>query len=189
MRTSLYVDGFNLYYGAVKGTPHKWLDLKAAFTAILPDPHRIIAIKYFTAGVSGKLDPRQPIRQQTYWRAVSLPLVEPVGVRRVEKVLKTEEKGSDVSLAVHLLNDAWLDAYDCPVVVSNDSDLAEAMHLVRTHHPGKRLGLIFPRESGHPSRELVKHAHFVKHLGSTVLAASQMPSAIPGTTIRKPAGW
>lgn len=208
MRTSLYVDGFNLYYGAVKGTTHKWLDLKAAFSAILPDPHRIIAIKYFTAGVSGKLDPRQPIRQQTYWRAlvrwipeleifkgtflthaVSLPLVEPVGVRRVEKVLKTEEKGSDVSLAVHLLNDAWLDAYDCAVVVSNDSDLAEAMRLVRTHHPGKRLGLIFPRESGHPSRELVKHAHFVKHLGSTVLAASQLPSAIPGTNIRKPAGW
>ena len=58
MRTSVYVDGFNLYYGAVKGTPYKWLD------------HRILTIKYFTAGVSGKLDPRPPIRQQTYWRAI-----------------------------------------------------------------------------------------------------------------------
>lgn len=46
-------------------------------------------------------------------------------------IIKTEEKGSDVNLAVHLLNDGWLDAYDCAVVVSNDSDLAEAMRLVK----------------------------------------------------------
>ena len=26
MRTRVYVDGLNLYYGAVKGTPFKWLD-------------------------------------------------------------------------------------------------------------------------------------------------------------------
>ena len=39
-------------------------------------------------------------------------------------IIKTEGKGSDVNLAVHLLNDGWLDAYDCAVVISNDSDLA-----------------------------------------------------------------
>jgi hypothetical protein len=27
MRTSIYIDGFNLYYGAVKDTPYKWLNL------------------------------------------------------------------------------------------------------------------------------------------------------------------
>ncbi|HEX5010662.1 MAG TPA: hypothetical protein VFY71_09685 [Planctomycetota bacterium] len=26
-QTIVYVDGLNLYYGALKGTPHKWLDL------------------------------------------------------------------------------------------------------------------------------------------------------------------
>ena len=29
MDTYVYVDGFNLYYGAVKRTPLKWLDIKA----------------------------------------------------------------------------------------------------------------------------------------------------------------
>ena len=29
MRTVVYVDGFNLYYGALKGTSWKWLDLVA----------------------------------------------------------------------------------------------------------------------------------------------------------------
>ena len=60
-----------------------------------------------------------------------MPLVRPVGNQRTEQVIKTEEKGSDGNLAVHLLNDGWLDAYDCAVVVSNDSDIAEAMRLVR----------------------------------------------------------
>jgi hypothetical protein len=45
-------------------------------------------------------------------------------------------------LAVHLLNDAWLNEYDCAIVVSNDSDLAESMRFVREEHHkmiGKRL--------------------------------------------------
>jgi hypothetical protein len=70
MRTSIYIDGFNLYYGAVKGTPYKWLDFKAVFAMLLQPHHQITAINYFTAQVSGKRDPQQPIRQQTYWRAL-----------------------------------------------------------------------------------------------------------------------
>jgi 6-hydroxy-3-succinoylpyridine 3-monooxygenase len=26
LRTIVYIDGYNLYYGAVRGTPWKWLD-------------------------------------------------------------------------------------------------------------------------------------------------------------------
>ena len=80
MRTSIYIDGFNLYYGAVKGTPYKWLDFHAAFTMLLQPQHRITAINYFTAQVSGKRDPQQPVRQQTYWRALqaSTPTFQPV---------------------------------------------------------------------------------------------------------------
>lgn len=208
MRTSIYVDGFNLYYGAVKGTPYKWLDLKAVFAALLQRRHEIVALKYFTARVSGKRHPQQPIRQQTYWRALQawIPeftlyegtflthpvrsrLVEPIDGREFATVLKTEEKGSDVNLAVHLLNDAWLGAWDCAVVVSNDSDLAEAMRLIRTQHPDKTLGLVFPRHRGHPSRELVQHAHFVKHLSKRLLATCQLPDPIPGTRLRKPVTW
>jgi hypothetical protein len=35
MRTYVYIDAFNLYYGALKGTPYKWLDVKALFGSIL----------------------------------------------------------------------------------------------------------------------------------------------------------
>ena len=37
MPTYVYIDGFNLYYGAVKGTPHRWLDLEALCRQLLPN--------------------------------------------------------------------------------------------------------------------------------------------------------
>jgi uncharacterized LabA/DUF88 family protein len=65
------------------------------------------------------------------------------------EVWKNEEKGSDVNLALQLLNDAWQGAYDCAVVVSNDSDLAEALMLVKQQHR-KLIGLVAP---GAPTRK------------------------------------
>ena len=34
--THVYIDGFNLYYGALKGTPYKWLDLEALCRKLMP---------------------------------------------------------------------------------------------------------------------------------------------------------
>ena len=212
MRTYIYIDGFNFYYGAVKDTPYKWLNFKKLFESLLASAHQILSIKYFTAIVTGKIDPDQPIRQKTFIRAlkkyipevsihygeflshnVFKPLAYPIDQNTFGKkikfvnIIKTEEKGSDVNLAVHLLNDAWLDQYDCAVVVSNDSDLAESLRLVKEQH-NKKIGLITPSKT-HPSRELLKYADFTKRVRKGVLGASQLPDRIPGTTIHKPAVW
>jgi len=207
MRTYIYVDGFNLYYRALKGTPFKWLDLSGVFRTVLRPHHQILKIKYFTARVSARPnDLSQPQRQDTYLRAlghhcpevevffghflshtVQAPLANPGNGPRMVDIIKTEEKGSDVNLAVHLLNDGWLDAYDCAIVVSNDSDLAEAMRLVK-FHKGKQIGLLTPGAS-HPSRQLMKHADFCRRIRTSALASNQMPSPIPGTNLTKPASW
>ncbi|MBN1628298.1 MAG: NYN domain-containing protein [Thermoleophilia bacterium] len=47
------------------------------------------------------------------------------------EVLITEEKGSDVNLATYLLLDAFDDALDTAVVVSDDSHLLEPITLVK----------------------------------------------------------
>ena len=212
MRTYIYIDGFNLYYGAVKDTPYKWLNFKKLFESLLAPSHQILSIKYFTAIVTGKIDPDQPIRQKTFIRAlkkfipeisvyygkflshnVFKPLAYPIDQNTFGKkikfvnVIKTEEKGSDVNIAVHLLNDAWLDHYDCAVIVSNDSDLAESLRLVKEQHK-KKIGLITPGKT-HPSRELLKYADFTKRIRKGVLGASQLPDSIPGTKIHKPKVW
>ncbi len=212
MRTYIYIDGFNFYYGAVKDTPYKWLDFKKLFNLLLDPKHKILSIKYFTAMVTGKIDPGQPIRQKTFLRAlqkyipeisihygeflshnVFKPLAYPINKNLFGKnikfanIIKTEEKGSDVNLALNLLNDAWLDLYDCAVVVSNDSDLAESLRLVKTQHK-KMIGLITPSKT-HPSKELMQYADFNKRIRKGVLAASQLPDPIPESKLRKPATW
>jgi hypothetical protein len=48
----------------------------------------------------------------------------------VVRVLKVEEKGSDVNLASHLLLDAFQGSFDVAAVLSNDSDLIEPMRIV-----------------------------------------------------------
>lgn len=205
-RTYIYIDGFNLYYRGLKNTPYKWLDLKALCQKILDKTHKIEGIKYFTALVSGKIDTQKPIKQQTYIRALEkhIPeisvyyghflsnsvwavLAKPTEKQKFVKIIKTEEKGSDVNLAVHLLNDAWLDKYDCAVLISNDSDLAESMNLVRQQHK-KKIGLILPPQC-HPSKTLMKFADFVKGIRKNALSSSLLPNPIPGTNIHKPESW
>ncbi len=207
MRTYIYVDGFNFYYGAVRGTPYKWLDFMELFKKLLQSHHEILKIKYFTAIVNPTAsDPRKNIRQQTFIRALEhhIPqidvyygnflrrskwaqLANPDNRGERVKILSIEEKGSDVNLAVHLLNDAWLDLYDCAVLVSNDSDLAEALRLVRAHRR-KKIGVITPHRN-QQSRELLCHANFVKRIREGQLRISQLPNPIPGTTLYKPTSW
>ena len=211
MRTFIYIDGFNFYYGAVKNTPYKWIDFKALFSHLLDPKHKILSIKYFTAKVSGKIDPDQPVRQKTYIRALQkyIPEVEihygqflthnvvmPLACNIKQyidrmfyvPVIKTEEKGSDVNLAVQLLNDSWENKFDCAIVVSNDSDLAEALKLV-SQQKNKIIGVINPRLGKHPAMELMRYAKFYKKVRVGVLKISQLPDPIPGTNIRKPSAW
>jgi hypothetical protein len=71
VRTYIYVDGFNLYYRCLKGSPYKWLDLKQLFSYLLKPNHQILRIKYFTAMVSSPPnDPQKAARQEIYLRAL-----------------------------------------------------------------------------------------------------------------------
>lgn len=77
MKTFLYIDGFNLYYSALKDTPLRWINPLALATAAFPR-NQILVTKFFTAKVTAlPHDPRQPDRQQAYWRALrTLPALE-----------------------------------------------------------------------------------------------------------------
>lgn len=206
-RTSVYIDGFNLYYGALKGTPFKWLDLRALCQAYLPN-NDIDHIKYFTARISARPnDPLQPARQQAYLRALStIPVVDIIyghylshkvkarlanpepGKNPYVDIIKTEEKGSDVNLAAHLLHDAHLDRFDIAVVVSNDSDLLEPIKLARGEL-GKSVGILNPQKK--PSRAIVPHVDFIKQIRPGALAACQLPESISDEhgVVRKPQDW
>jgi uncharacterized LabA/DUF88 family protein len=145
-RTNLYVDGFNLYYGAAKHTHLKWVNVIALAEAVLPGL-QVNRTRYFTAMVkSSPADPQQAQRQQTYIRALlTLPnLTVHYGRYQNTKVTarlcqpppdtvrvhKTEEKGTDVNIATYMLVDAFRNDCDQLVVVTNDSDLAEPIRII-----------------------------------------------------------
>lgn len=153
---------------------------------------------YFTAMVSARPDdPFKPQRQQTYLRALRtleeirielgqfvqhnkiMPLVKPIVLpdRTLDRVrvIRTDEKGSDVNLATRLLHEAHLDLFDVAVVMSNDSDLVAPVKLVR-QEIGKRVGLINPHPN--PSRELLANVDFVKQLRSGPLKACRLPDTL-----------
>lgn len=214
MRTFLYIDGFNLYYGAVKNTPLRWLNPLALIARIFPQ-NRVVALKYFTAKVAARPgDPDQPLRQQFYWRALrTLPNVEIIQgdfrTRVVEaavvhppppfiRVYKTEEKGSDVNLAAHLLMDAFLKRYDCAIVVSGDSDLVTPIRMVRDQLK-LPVGVLNPQRLSGPNRAPERKKAGLHHASTfyrngvswNQLLSSQFPDALTDAQglFHRPAAW
>lgn len=203
LKTNVYIDGFNLYYGCARNSPHRWLDLDALCRALLPK-NTIHRIRYFTALVTPRPhDPQQRNRQEIYLRALkTLPnltihhgsflasktwMMKADGTGTVQ-VLKSEEKGSDVNLASHLLIDCYRGDCDIAVIVSNDSDLAFPIDHVK-RHLGKTIGILNPHKR--PSRDLHPLANFYKPIRSGALAACQFPPSLTDAdgTFHKPPSW
>lgn len=104
------------------------------------------------------------------------------------RVLKSEEKGSDVNLASHLLIDAYRSDFDVAAIISNDSDLVFPIEHIK-RHLGKIIGIINPHEL--PSRELFPLANFYKQIRPKVLAAAQFPEIMTDALgeFHKPEHW
>jgi hypothetical protein len=118
-----------------------------------------------------------------------MPLANPSpGGPQTVEVIKTEEKGSDVNLATHLLWDGFKSDYDIAVVVSNDSDLLEPIKIIR-RELGLQVGLLNPQKK--PSRVLQQEADFLRQIRKGVLQASQFPPTLTDSqgTITKPSSW
>ena len=195
---NIYIDGFNLYYGALKGTGFKWLNLAGMCEQLLPG-RSINKIRYFTAKVFPlPHNSEASVKQQLYLRALSTipnldihygrfaanpttlpayPVVYRVsgGLPEMARVLRTEEKRSDVNLATLLMLDCVDDSFDEAVVVSNDSDLALPIEVAASRFR-KTVGVVNPQRKNRPSRELSNAASWVfRSINARVLAESQFP--------------
>ena len=209
MITNLYIDGFNLYYRALKDTPFRWLDLRKLAETLFPSDS-IHRVSYFTARLDARPgNPAQRQRQQVYLRALATlphfdtyygvfrsgvkrrPLAEPVaGLPSHVLVRNSEEKGSDVNLATRLLVDGFNGDYEQAAVVSNDADFAGAMRYVRDDL-GLRVTLVNPDPRNPSPRQLADAATYVKRLWKSHLRRSQLPDALRDDVgfITKPIGW
>ncbi|GFE52576.1 hypothetical protein So717_43290 [Roseobacter cerasinus] len=161
-------------------------------------------MNFYTATVSAKIDQEAPAKQRIYLNALeTLPQVSifrgnflvndkwvkakaPEGVPEFVKASISEEKGSDVNLASHLVRDAFQNKFEVAAVITNDTDLVEPIRIV-TQEVGLPVGILSPVEN--PAKSLKNVASFVRHIRPGHLSASQFPDELPGTEIRKPATW
>ena len=205
MKVYVYVDGFNLYYGCLKGTSFKWLNIRRLSELLFPK-HTITQIKYFTAPVkirNSDSDRDKPNRQQIYLRALrTLPgvdiiygsfLTHVVTMKEADqnkyvRVIKTEEKGTDVNIASHLINDGYKGLYEMAIVISNDSDLVEPVRMVK-EELGLPVVVVSPYKTN--TIELKKIATFVKQLRSGILGVSQFSDMLMDEVgvFRRPENW
>jgi uncharacterized LabA/DUF88 family protein len=216
VKTIVYVDGFNLYYCALRNSKHKWLNLLALCGAALPKTCDIAALKYYKARVSARRNPSSPKDQNSYLTALAtLPNVQvyfgrfqvtdksmflvqpmeflppgptPYPTPEFVRVVKTEEKGSDVNLGVHLVRDALKGAFEHAAIVTNDTDLREPLRIVVEE---AKLPVTLLTPVVHPSSDLQKLATHIRHLGP-YLGVSQFPDPViapDGKSIPKPIDW
>lgn len=207
--SAVYVDGFNLYYGALRQTPHRWLDLQKYFTQIRSD-EEIEKIWYFTAKVTQSAG----TRQQAYWSALStcqlVKIVEGFYKRKKQKCnvracnidpnLKYfdtfEEKQTDVNIALQIVRDAYEKKYTNIILVSGDTDLIPALEVVKQVSPKTKITVYVPDSSGcraYNTGELRTIVHKVKPLPTANLSKAQFPVKIidvKGNVIcTKPDSW
>lgn len=208
-RTIVYIDGFNLYYGSLKHTKYKWLNLERLFKLLRPHDD-LIAIKYFTAPVRGSAK----IRQSTYFEALSTsPIVEIIlgrfkktkiqcvcsGCANITKsarsFYKWEEKRTDVAIAIEMLDDAYQDNCDQIVLVSGDSDLVPPVSRTKQRFPNMKIIVYVPFLNANRGAavELRNAADNHKQLPVLLIKHSQFPATLhnpaTGHNIQKPSGW
>jgi uncharacterized LabA/DUF88 family protein len=197
----------------------KWLNPLELAKSVLSAEHQVDTVNYYIARVSSRIhDPDAPARQAVYlnalstipelcvhegsfmvsepWMELAIPAASKPSdyewqqpVPNLVKVVKFEEKGSDVNLAAHLVRDAFLDRFDVAIVITNDSDLVEPIRIA-VHEAGKRVGLLVPVK--YPNQSLIDAASFYLHIRPGHLRKAQFMNPVSmsdGTKIFKPASW
>ena len=216
MKTNIYIDGYNLYYGLLKGRPqYKWLDPVRLVAKLLDAGHQINRVRYFTSKIKTYPHDQAAVeRQNIYLQALTtlrqvtityglynkrkgyLPALdarcrdcEESGENRLVHIMKFEEKRTDVNLATAMLKDAYGGDAESFVLISGDSDFIAPLDLIR-HELGRQVVVFNPQLV---RSDLANHASYYKDIPRDLPASCQLPDEIPigdrGNVLHRPSAW
>lgn len=200
IQVAVYVDGFNLYHGlkAKHGRRYLWLDLETVAKRLLKPGQQLTSVKYFTARIRN--DQLAQARQSAYLGALAQTDVEIVLGRFQEKHRDCwkcgatwrayEEKETDVSIAVSLLEDGVVGRFDTALLISADSDLCPAVRSLKRLRPELLVVAVFPPKRRSDDLRAACDAAFT--LGDSNIRRSQLPqnvSGSDGTVYARPRYW
>jgi uncharacterized LabA/DUF88 family protein len=200
-RLIVYIDGFNLYNGLdeIGWRHYLWLDIGAFGRALADEGEEVVAVKYFTARVGR---PEGSVRRQgTFLDAIQardpeLTIVPGNCIYNEESChgcgrtwLRREEKKTDVSIAMHMMCDAYEGNFDTAVLVSGDTDLVPVVEWIQNRRNHQRVVNAAPpkRISG----DLRRAADRQFKIPEATFRDYQMPTLVPtsAVTLCQPAEW
>ena len=205
-RYCFYIDGFNVYHALNDSNrsgqtynyrKYKWLNYRNLAVNIVSPNDTIAEIYYFTAYARWRPDSYR--RHKEYIKALRSENVKIVRGRFMKKYISChncdtdflthEEKGTDVNIALQVLQDAINDKYDRAVIISSDSDLLPAIEAVHRYAPDKEAGVMFP--IGRRCYHLEQGADFKRKMTEKLLQKSLFPDRLQvgSSIITKPVGW
>ncbi len=168
LRTIVYIDGFNLYYGLKQkyGRKYMWLNIEKFARNVTPAHGVLVSAKYFTSKLKGSSTKPEKVRRQSqFLRAVDTLFPNVVTIEGNYQsfqghckhcdnfincqhcgtpYVKPNEKKTDVNIATSMLVDAFENHCDVQILVSGDSDYEFTLQELRRLFPQKEIIVAFP---------------------------------------------
>ena len=199
-RVTVYIDGFNLYFGILEAGYHncKWLNIKNLVINLLKPNQELVEIKYFTSRVSN--NPEKQKRQTTYLEALESTHIkiyyghyqsDKTECRQCGSIWPTyHEKMTDVNIATQIIIDAYQNKYDMAMLISGDSDLVPPIKAIHENFKNKRVFVAFPPQRHNASVALVAKGSMM--IGRKKLVDSLFDEEVikkDGFILKKPKEW
>lgn len=208
----IYVDGLNLQRQLETTKALQWVNLMQLCELMLPN-YEITQIRYFTTRLRATPSHQDAgIEQEIYWRALrtlepqltfhfgtmrrsvrfypTYPLSEAAdGSWQRVRVLHTEEKGSDVALGSFMVADAAKAPRNLQVLVSNDSDFAPTLHILKEEF-NAQYAVLSP--SQRINNALIEtNPVFIRSIRAKTVARSQFPRILEDSNghFQAPENW
>ena len=160
------------------------------FTAVIAGPRRARQLTYLQALSS---TPRVAIQYGRYKEKVVRCTVPDCGCTGAREFRVPEEKGTDVNIAVQMLDDAYQGLAERMVLVSGDSDLVPAIRTVKQRFPKVQVIVYVPARDPRrgAARELRTAADKDKTLPLDLLRRAQFDVVVrtPKGSVLKPSAW
>ena len=156
-RVMVFIDGSNLYHSLRSDHGRTDLDFRA-FALKLASGRHLIRTYYYNATVDNtKEAPRAQSQQRFFQKLRSLPATELRLGRLVYRDWPTSppyEKGIDIKIATDMLSHAHRKNCDVAILVSGDTDFADALQEVKDCGVSVEVALFGPRYSSQRLRDV-----------------------------------
>jgi len=163
-KVSVYIDGFNFYYGIkrqkqidTEWNKFYWIDFVKLFANFLGKNQVLSKVVYFTAI---PLNKDKSIRQGALLNANKLinnNKFEIIKGKYADRhiicpfckgdISKPEEKRTDVNIAIKIIEDCISNNTDIISLVSADSDLVPLIEFIEKYFPNKKIRIYYPPSS------------------------------------------